>query len=136
MKISIEANEETHTVYGNFGRRCKSCSATIGGIKVSAPTKQEAASLLKLAVRACTLNIPPRVRILKDGRVAVAYLDTHPNIAGALGWRCQMYHPDGRRGGSMGADLAGCSIDSAPHEVDAALSLAFAQHTDSIDDVT
>lgn len=124
MKVSLEATEEARTVYGELGRKRKVCDATIGGVTVTGANKAEAAALLQTALLARTLAPAPIARLLKDGRMAVAYLDTRTDSKGALGWLCQTFHPDGRTSGSMISDLNGCTIKSTPDEVKWAIESA------------
>lgn len=136
MKVSLEATEKSRTVYENFGRKRKVCDAAIGGLSVTADTKPKAAEALRMSLIACTLAPPPMARLLKDGRVAVAYLNSTTSPAGGLGWTCQLYHPDGRTSGSMGSDLEGCTVLSSAWEVASAIVHGLNKYADSIDGVS
>jgi hypothetical protein len=136
MKVSLEATEEARTVYSGLGRKRKVCDATIGGVTVTGTNKVEAAALLQTALLARTLAPAPIARLLKDGRMAVAYLDTSTDSTGDLGWCCQMFHPDGRTSGSLGSDLNGCTVNSTPGDVERALRREFEKYTNGIDDVS
>jgi len=136
MKVSLEATEEARTIYGLLGRKRKVCDATIGGVTVTGATKADATALLQTALLARTLAPAPIARLLKDGRLAVAYLDTSTDSKGALGWCCQMYYFDGRTSGSLGSDLNGCTVNSTPGDVERALRREFEKYTNGIDDVS
>ena len=83
MKVSLEATEEPRTIYSGLGRKRKVCDATIGGVTVTGANKAEAAALMQAALLARMLAPAPMARRLKDGRMAVAYLDTSPDSKGA-----------------------------------------------------
>ncbi len=136
MKVSLEATEEARTIYSGLGRKRKVCDATIGGVTVTGANKAEAATLLQTALLARTLAPAPMARLLKDGRMAVAYLDTNPDSKGDLGWCCQLYFADGRTSGSMGSDLKGCTVNSTPDDVARAIKHEFLKYVSGIDDVT
>lgn len=136
MKVSLEATEEARTVYGGLGSKRKVCDATIGGVTVTGANKAEACALLRTALLARTLTPAPVARLLKDGRMAVAYLDTSTDSKGGLGWCCQTFHPDGRTSGSLSSDLNGCTVNSTPGDVERALRREFEKYTNSIDEVS
>jgi hypothetical protein len=135
MKISLEATEEARSIYGG-GRKRKVCDARLGSLLVTADTKPKAAEALRLSLIACTLAPPPMARLLKDGRMAVAYLDTGTSEAGGLGWTCQLFHPDGHTSGSMGSDLEGCTVLSSADDVARAIRRGLNRYADGIDGVS
>ena len=134
VKISLEANEEIRTVYEHFGRKRRVCDVKLGTLEVTAPTKESAAAAMRAALLARALSPRPMVRVLRDGRIAVARLDG-ATLDGVLGWSVDVYSADGRRGGcGMGADLRGADLSSDASVVEAALRSAFDHYVESINE--
>lgn len=133
MKITLEANEEARTVYDR-GRKRHVCDMRLGNIEATAPNKVEAATALRAELMSRTVAPRPMVRVLKDGRVAVAYL-SGATPDGVLGWSVDLNRADGSRGGGgMGADLHGATLDSDPCAIESALRRAFDHYVDSINE--
>lgn len=132
MKISIEVHEEGRTLYETHGRKRHVCEAKLGDIEVSGANKSEAAAAMKTALLTRALAPRPVARVLKDGRCAVAYLDG-ASEDGSLGYSIQLFYPDGRMSGGMGANLHGCSLTSSPREVADAVKRALDNYCADID---
>lgn len=134
MKITLEANEESRTVYAQGRSKRRVCDARLGTIEATAPNKEGVAAALRAELMARALAPRPMVRVLKDGRVAVAYL-SGATPDGELGWSVDLSHADGSRGGGgLGADLRGVTLASDPCAIEAALRRAFDHYVESINE--
>ena len=133
MKITIEVKEEGRTVCEHFGRKRHVCDAEIGRLTATGSNKVEAAAALKAEVLAATLAPLPRARVLRDGRAAVAYL-SGATPDGVLGYSIQLFFPDGRTSGVLGADLHGVTLRSSPRDIDNALRVALDKYADAVND--